>query len=231
MRETVHVVRQLFIWNDTLHQRLKIRSYHKAPLFIVLQFVFDADFADIFEIRGSRRASTGRRLPTELSANAVTLRYEGRDDVARSTTLRFTPAPQALAASSAVYNLQLSPDAECVVHVLAEARQALDDADTLAPQDLRDNYRRLRRQGVDGGKERPRLSSSSELFDGWTNRSVSDLHMLLAETRHGRYPHAGTPWFNTVFGRDGIITAMLSLASSPISRQACYATSPRRRRL
>jgi glycogen debranching enzyme len=215
VRETVHVVRQLFIWNNTLHQRFKIRSYHKAPLFLVLQLVFDADFADIFEVRGSQRAASGQRLPAELAPDAVTLKYEGRDEIARSTTLRFCPAPHALAASSAVYNLELSPDSECVVHALVEARQALDDADELEPQDLRDNYRRLRREGVEVERERPRLSSNSERFDGWLNRSVSDLHMLLSETRHGLYPHAGTPWFNTVFGRDGIITAMLALAFEP----------------
>ena len=215
VRETIHVVRQLFIWNDTLHQRLKIKSYNKEPLLLVLQQVFDADFADIFEIRGTPRRIRGPREPTEVSSDAVALRYVGQDGVARSTTLRFEPAPDSLASTSAIHNLVLEPDAEIVVHVLIEARQDLKDQEPLPAQDLLDNYSRMRRSARREAQARPLLLSSNELFNGWINRSVSDLHMLIADTPHGPYPHAGTPWFNTVFGRDGLITAMLSLAFEP----------------
>lgn len=215
VRETIHVVRQLFIWNDTLHQRLKIKSYNNEPLLLVLQQVFDADFADIFEIRGTPRRISGPREPTEVSEDSVALRYRGQDGVARSTTLRFEPAPDSLAASSAIHNLVLEPDAEVVVHVLVEARQDLEDQEPLPVQDLLDNYSQMRRSARREAQNRPLLHSSNELFNGWINRSVGDLHMLIADTPHGPYPHAGTPWFNTVFGRDGLITAMLSLAFEP----------------
>lgn len=55
------------------------------------------------------------------------------------------------------------------------------------------------------------IHSSNEQFNDWVNKATDDLAMIITETPHGLYPYAGIPWFNTAFGRDGIITALQCL--------------------
>src|ERR1019366_8565527 len=59
------------------------------------------------------------------------------------------------------------------------------------------------------------VHTSNGQINAWINRAVSDLHMLTTELATGPYPYAGVPWFNTPFGRDGIITALECLWLRP----------------
>lgn len=57
--------------------------------------------------------------------------------------------------------------------------------------------------------------TSNDHFTKWIERSQYDLLSLLAQTEYGNYPFAGVPWYNTAFGRDGIITALETLWLAP----------------
>jgi glycogen debranching enzyme len=61
----------------------------------------------------------------------------------------------------------------------------------------------------------PHVWAANRQFNEWMNRSIADLHMMRTNTAYGPYPYAGVPWFSTVFGRDGIISALECLWFDP----------------
>ena len=111
-RGDLHLFRAKFLYRGVCFERVKVTSFGRAPIETELVVVFDADFADIFEVRGMKRKARGRDLPPKVSADAVTLAYRGLDGTVRRTRLAFAPAPARLTTSAAYLQLHLAPRQE-----------------------------------------------------------------------------------------------------------------------
>ncbi len=55
--DLIHIRRLRFLWNAACYERLAVRNYDIAPRRVRLGLTFFADFADLFEVRGSHRAA------------------------------------------------------------------------------------------------------------------------------------------------------------------------------
>ena len=106
-REHIHIQRTQFLWQGRLHERIKLHNYSRDPAELLVQFIFDADFADIFEVRGQRRQHHGERLRTEVNSNHVIQSYRGLDGRVRSTTLTFHGIPSFVSPTAATFRLPL----------------------------------------------------------------------------------------------------------------------------
>jgi glycogen debranching enzyme len=212
-REQLHVNRLKFIWDCACFERLQVRNFSDRPLRVRLALQFAADFADLFEVRGERRAARGVISIQRINAREIDLRYLGLDDMQRVTTLQFDPAPQLLDSTRASFVIDLQPKQVKRIFFRAGVRDATD-----APWGGRQFYRRLRvaRHSLRSSSGRAAsIDSSNSLFNEIARRAVADLYMLVTDTAYGPYPYAGTPWFSTPFGRDGIITALMMLWADP----------------
>ena len=209
---TLHLAVRTMLWQKTCHWRLRVKNHGQEPVAAAVRLRFGADFADIFEVRGMARQARGNDLPPEVEPERVVLGYVGLDGVVRRTLLRFSPTPTELGADQTRFDLAIRPQEEITID-LAVACRRWDEATPPPGYDaaLAEAEAALDRCKVGSC----RLHTSDGRFDTWLRRSESDLHMLTSDLPTGPYPYAGVPWFNTPFGRDGIITALECLWLRP----------------
>src|SRR5262249_36067479 len=113
----LHLFRSKFLWQGVCYERLRVRNYGLATIQTSFSFHFEADFADIFEVRGTRRPRKGRQLEPVVEDRAVVLGYEGLDGVVRRTRLECFPRPAETAEAGARFDVSLRPQEEATYYL------------------------------------------------------------------------------------------------------------------
>ena len=212
-RGEINICRTRMLWDASSVERIQVTNYRLDRIDVPISVYFDADYADVFEVRGTRRARRGQRLPDE-SSDAYLMRYRGLDGRERRTRVRWNRHPDRRGQNRVMWTLQLEPMASAAIDITVEY-----EMDGYAPA------LSVWFGDVLPMKTGPRtsslhtfccsLASSSTIFNRWLDRSSADVQIMMTETPHGTYPYAGIPWFSTPFGRDGIITAFEMLWLNP----------------
>lgn len=65
--DLIHVRRTRFLWQDACYERLMLRNYDEVQRTLKVEIAFAADFADLFEVRGTP-GSAAARIILHLSA-------------------------------------------------------------------------------------------------------------------------------------------------------------------
>lgn len=214
--DTVHIFRSKVIRNGALHERLRLTNHGLTPVRFPVAYRLGADFVDLFEVRGSQRLRHGKHLEPKLGETSLRFGYVGLDDVVRLTDVACFPRPTKVTAGAIELEVQIPAKGELRIELSISCAGSVSGI--VAPEERRwfdEAYQERKQARAMRRASCPRIRSSSPSFDRWLDRSMADVYMMLSDTGSGPYPYAGVPWYSTVFGRDGILTALSMLWADP----------------
>lgn len=206
----LHVFRSKFLWESSCYEQIRICNYSNEAISTNLALFMDADYADIFEIRGTRRKQWGKHVPPQINHRQLLFTYEGLDGVQRRTRVQLTQTPSNISHDRIEFNFILNPKEwrDLTVVVACETSKMEARRNFISFKNASEQAKEFWRSRSHNNCE---FETSNERANNWITRSQTDLRLMTTHTKHGLYPYAGVPWFNTVFGRDGIITALQAL--------------------
>ena len=212
LKDTLHIFRAKSLWEGVQYEHLRLVNYGDHPMRLQIDVLFEADYSDIFEVRGIRRATRGRYLPLQRHGRELILGYCGLDGVTRRTRVIASINPDPSVGDRLRFSLVLDPQDESELWLTFVCEIGEQVPAVVSYERVLDRWNVV--AAVNTETIATVLTSNDQL-NAWLSRSSADLGMLTTETLHGPYPYAGVPWFSTAFGRDGIITALQYLWIQP----------------
>lgn len=213
LRGSIHILRNKFIFEGVNYEKIRFRNFHDLPLEFNIKLIFAADYADIFEVRGTHRYQKGMVFQPESGEEEILLGYKGLDNIVRQTRIKISPTPQHVLENEIHQRIYLESKGIYDLYITTSFEIGVDKPTVYSfnkAEKERDKYIfNLKKYSAD-------IYTSNEQFNDWINRSKSDLITMITQTPHGPYPYAGIPWYSTVFGRDGLITAFECLWVEPL---------------
>ena len=211
-RGSIHLFRSKFLQEGVCYEHLRLSNYSLNPVETFITCEFEADYHDIFEVRGTHRERRGKVFPARMTDSSVSFCYEGLDGAVRRTKIEFSAKSEYLDSRCARFRFRLKPKEEASIYVTISCeRDEQSRKVTKFDAALRQSTDEIKNAGLNC----KRITSADPRFNAWLARSAADLQMMMAGNPEGEFPYAGVPWFSTVFGRDSILTAMECLWIEP----------------
>ncbi|HEX4202270.1 MAG TPA: glycogen debranching N-terminal domain-containing protein, partial [Chthoniobacterales bacterium] len=209
LHRSLHFQRTKSLQDNHCQEEIRVLNYSLQPVSLDLMFELEADFTDIFEVRGYTRKTPGQMLIPEVNNASLVLSYRGVDQVTRKTAIRSSLQPTAIGPSEMRFRVELEPQQE-KAFTITIACSAVGERSFPGNRSTAHTLTNQTRVNAVS-----KIGTSNAHFNDWINRSRADLEMMITPVAEGLYPYAGVPWFSTIFGRDGIITALEYLWVDP----------------
>ena len=187
--------------NNSVADKWSIENAGPGEATFEADITVDADFRDLFEVRQIKRTTKGRREPPAANGHRLLFRYEAIDGVKQSTEV-LAPVDAWQTGDGPARGrvaVRVAPGDRRSIEIDIRAHSTLPSP-IVADRDW-DAWQRTS----------TKFASDSPDLDAWIERSSLDLFLLSDQTAEGFFPSGGIPWFVAPFGRDSIMTALMTL--------------------
>ncbi|WP_424768473.1 glycogen debranching N-terminal domain-containing protein [Paenibacillus sp. sgz302251] len=212
-RESVEVERTRFIYDGALYETFKLTSYYPKAIKFDFSVLLDADFADMFVVRGFQHGDLGRKTAEKSGQRERVIGYLGADDVRRETKIKWDTNESRIGETGELhFDVELK---HLESHAIAFFIAPIIDGNEPQQHEPVEAMVKLRQSYADWNGSSTSIQTDVPLFNKLHHRGVQDLRVLLTDIGYGAFPVAGLPWFSVPFGRDSLITALQMLSLNP----------------
>src|SRR3954469_855955 len=212
---TLHIRREQLLSGNVFFDYLTFDNFNLVEVDVTVELTFEADFVDVFQVRGVARKKPGRYYRPIVKNDSIDFYYCGQDEVTRQTFVKLSPAPHDIHETTAVWNISLRPMERIRLEAIIHAFVQQDPH----PEGQRADFGaalRGRRHAFEAWQQQStNFRSSDDQFNLALKSAVGDFHALQIPSARDHIIAAGIPWFATIFGRDSIIAAYQSLLLNP----------------
>ncbi len=239
-------IRREFVLNGALFEELEIANYSTTSISFELSISFEADFADLFEVRGYSRDNRGKLLrhieeaheetsslegvlaqaqnPTHKE-QSLSLAYQGLDGLVMESRIQFQyRQPDYFKGYTAIWRLELaSHETQKLgyrVNLLTNNQSSSTVSAAITLGQAKASELMEEQNWV---HQITQIRSDKSYFNQIIERAEQDMYLLRQSFGKYKTVSAGVPWFSALFGRDSIITASQTLMLNPqIAKETLY---------
>lgn len=219
--ETLGIFRRIII-KGGLFEEIQVTNHNTHSVDFTMSLSFDADFADLFEVRGVVRAKRGnflQHIPDSAAGeiSEILLAYQGIDGTLMESRIQFNSRqPNKVDNSTALWHLHLEPRTSVTlgyrIHLFTNNQptstvSAPLSFDQAKAEELLEEHHW--RENI------TQIQTDNKYLNQVIDKAVQDVYLLRQSFAGKHFLSAGVPWFSTLFGRDSLIAASQILVLDP----------------
>ncbi|MBW4669013.1 MAG: amylo-alpha-1,6-glucosidase [Cyanomargarita calcarea GSE-NOS-MK-12-04C] len=235
--DTIGLKRELVL-NGALFEEIEVSNYSTTTQSFELSLSFDADYVDLFEVRGFGRDKRGKLLrqvellveqeaidgasppqnqPHVSTEKSLTLAYLGLDGMVMESRIQFQHRqPDYFKGYTAIWVLELaSHETQMLGYRVNMLTNNKSSSTVSAAFTLGQAKAAEMMEEQQWGQQITQIRADKTIFNRVIERAEQDMYLLRQSFGRHKTVSAGVPWFSTLFGRDSIITASQSLMLNP----------------
>ncbi|MEI7474871.1 MAG: amylo-alpha-1,6-glucosidase [bacterium] len=219
-QETVQIKREGIIYG-AYFETITVSNYNNFNINLKVDLYFDADFADIFQVRGWSVDNQGTKEKLITQDNILKFIYKEppKTGATLSTDIGFIETPPSEinfleeGRVSFVFSLESLEEKEIKFKINLKSSAA--PSEVISAYDFDEAYEKAIKSDKEWNNVTTGFLVNNEDFNEMISRGSKDIKMLITKAQYGDYIAAGIPWFVTLFGRDCLIAARQSLMLNP----------------